>query len=158
MHQLEIKLPNHDPYNFYPLSKINKAAKHVLHGASHTSFLQPNVMLTFPPAPSTSTSIKTEDLLTFFEQFTQTLVKAMGSQGKNVKPSTYNYNSNAQAQTVAQALPCIFCSHTGHFISECLVCQSYITKEKCKRNLEGKVVLLNGQYCPCSMTGQFIKE
>jgi hypothetical protein len=98
-----------------------------------------------------TTSIKTKDLLTFIKQFTQTLVKAMGSQGNKVKPSTYNYDSNAQAQTVAQAFPCIFCSHTGHFISECLVCQSYIIEGECKRNSEGKVILLNGQYCPRSM-------
>jgi hypothetical protein len=34
IHQLEIKLPDHDPDNFYPLSEINKAAKHILHGPS----------------------------------------------------------------------------------------------------------------------------
>jgi hypothetical protein len=136
MHQLEIKLPNHDPDNFYPLFEINEAAKHVLHGASHTSFLQPNVILTPPPAQLTSTSIKTEDLLTLFEQFTQTLVKAMGSQGSKVKLSTYNYDSNAWEKTVAQALPCIFCGHAENFISECLVCQSYIT--------EGKNYSMNG--------------
>jgi hypothetical protein len=45
-----------------------------------------------------STSIKTGGLLTFFEQFTQTLVKAMGSQGNKVKSSIFNYNSSAQAQ------------------------------------------------------------
>jgi hypothetical protein len=105
-----------------------------------------------------TTSIKTRDLSTFFKQFAQTLVKAMGSQGNKVKPSTYNHDSNVQAQTVAQALPCVLCGHTGHFISECLVYQSYITEGKCKRNSEGKVVLPNGQYCPCSMPGQFIKE
>jgi hypothetical protein len=38
-HKLEIRLPNHDPDNFYPLSEINEAAKHVLHGTSQNSFL-----------------------------------------------------------------------------------------------------------------------
>jgi hypothetical protein len=37
-HRLEIKLPNHDPNDFYPLFEINKAAKHVLHGTSQTAF------------------------------------------------------------------------------------------------------------------------
>jgi hypothetical protein len=63
MHWLEIKPPNHDSDNFYPLSEINEAAKHVLHGASHTKFLQPNVMAIVPPVASSSptTAIKTED-------------------------------------------------------------------------------------------------
>jgi hypothetical protein len=158
MHWLEIKLPDHDPDNSYPLSEINEAAKHVLHGALHTYFLQPNVIAISPPALSSTTSIKTEQLSDFFEQFTQTLAKAMGSQGNKSKPSGYTYNSNAQAQNVAQALLCIFCRTTGYFIGACLVCQSYIADGKCKKNAEGKVVLLSGQYCPGSMLGWFIKE
>jgi hypothetical protein len=43
--RLEIKLPNHDPNDFYPLFEINKAAKHVLHNTSHNSFLQPSVTI-----------------------------------------------------------------------------------------------------------------
>jgi hypothetical protein len=45
-HRLEIKLPNHDPDDFYLLLEINEAAKHVLHGASQNSFLQPSVRAT----------------------------------------------------------------------------------------------------------------
>jgi hypothetical protein len=92
IHQLEIKLPDHDPDNLYPLSKISEAAKHVLHGASHTKSLQPNVMEIVPPAASSSptTSIKTEELSGFFEQFAQTLAKAMGSQGTKLSGYTYN--------------------------------------------------------------------
>jgi hypothetical protein len=37
-HRLEIKLPNHDPNNCYPLCEINEAAKHVLHGTSQIAF------------------------------------------------------------------------------------------------------------------------
>jgi hypothetical protein len=74
-----MKLPNHEPDNFYPLSEINKAAKHVPHGVLHTSFLQPNIISTLSLVLLTSISIKTEDLSTFFEQFAQTLVMAMGS-------------------------------------------------------------------------------
>jgi hypothetical protein len=110
-----------------------------------------------PPAASSSptTAIKTEELSGFFEQ---TLAKAMGSQGTKPKPSGYMYNSNAQTQNVAQALLCIFCRTPGHFVSDCLLCQSYITNGKCKKNAEGKVVLLSGQYCPCSIPGRFIKD
>jgi hypothetical protein len=60
----------------------------------------------------------------FFEKFAQILGKAMGSQGTKPKPSGYMYNSNAQAQNAAQTLLCIFCRTPGHFVSNCLVCQS----------------------------------
>jgi hypothetical protein len=106
-----------------------------------------------PLASSSTTSIKTKELSGFFEQSTQTLAKAMGSQGTKPKPCGYMYNSNAQAQNAAQALLCIFCGTPGHFVSDCLVCQSYITDGKCKKNTEGKVVLLSSQYCPHSMPG-----
>jgi hypothetical protein len=36
--RLKIKLPSHDPDDFYPLFEINEAAKHVLHGTSQNSF------------------------------------------------------------------------------------------------------------------------
>ncbi|KAF8239210.1 hypothetical protein L208DRAFT_1238613, partial [Tricholoma matsutake] len=53
---------------------------------------------------------------------------------------------------------CIFCGLTGHFISDCLVCQSYINEGKCKKNTEGKIVLPNGQFTPRSIPGHFIKD
>jgi hypothetical protein len=46
-------------------------------------------MVISPPASLSTTSIKTEELSSFFEQFSQTLAKAMGSQGTKSKPSTY---------------------------------------------------------------------
>ncbi|KAF8228389.1 hypothetical protein L208DRAFT_1291567, partial [Tricholoma matsutake] len=53
---------------------------------------------------------------------------------------------------------CIFCGLTGHFISDCLVCQSCINEGKCKKNTEGKIVLPNGQFTPQSIPGCFIKD
>jgi hypothetical protein len=53
-------------------------------------------------------------------------------------------------------LPCAFSAE--HFISNCLVCQSYIADGKCKKNAEGKVVLPSGQYCPHSIPWQSIKD
>jgi hypothetical protein len=79
--------------------------------------------IVLPAAPSLlTTSIKTEELSSFFKQFTQTLARTMGSQGNKSKLSGYN----------AQLL-CVFCGNPGHFIGGCLVCQSYIADGKCKR-------------------------
>jgi hypothetical protein len=67
-HRLKIKLPNHDPNNLYPIFEINEAARHVLHGTSQNSFLQPSVTSTAPPTQLASLYVKVEDLSTLFEQ------------------------------------------------------------------------------------------
>jgi hypothetical protein len=75
--------------------------------------------------------------------------------------STTNHASssaNAQATTSLDPLSCAFCGQSGHFIAQCLICADYITNEKCKRNLEGKIVLPNGQFTPRSIPGRFIKD
>jgi hypothetical protein len=75
--RLKIKLPNHDPDNFYPFFEINEAAKHVLHGTSQNSFLQPSVTSTAPPTQLASPYVKVEDLSTLFEQMAQSFLKVL---------------------------------------------------------------------------------
>jgi hypothetical protein len=154
--RLEIKLPNHDPDDFYPLFKINEAAKHVLHGTSQNSFLQNSVTLTAPPTQPASPYVKAEDLLTLFEQMAQTFLKVLTPQRSTT--SHASSSTNAQATTSLDLLSCSFCGQTGHFIAQCLICADYITNEKCKRNPEGKIVLPNGQYTPRSIPGRYIKD
>jgi hypothetical protein len=67
-------------------------------------------------------------------------------------------STNAQAMTTLDPLSCVFCGQSGHFIAQCLVCVDYITNEKCKRNLEGKIVLPNGQFTLRSIPSRFIKD
>jgi hypothetical protein len=86
--------------------------------------------------------IKDEDLKAFLEQFSSTLLKAITkTQGKNGEDEY-----------------CLFCGHQGHYIGACLVCQQYITDGKCKKNAEGKIVLMTGQYCPRNIPGRHIKD
>jgi hypothetical protein len=155
-HRLEIKLPDHDPDNFYSLFEINEAAKHVLHGTSQNSFLQPSVTSTAPPTQPALPYVKAEDLMTLFEQMAQSFLKVLTPQ----KSTTTHASSstNTQATTTLDLLSCAFCGQSGHFIAQCLICVDYITNEKCKRNPEGKIVLPNGQYTPHSIPGQFIKD
>jgi hypothetical protein len=75
--RLEIKLPNHDPDDFYPLFEINEAAKHVLHGTSQDSFLQSSITSTTPPTQLASPYINAEDLSTLFEQMAQSFLKVL---------------------------------------------------------------------------------
>jgi hypothetical protein len=154
--RLEIKLPNHDPNNFYSLFEINEAAKHVFHGTSQYSFLQNSVTSTTPPTQPASPYVKAEDLSTLFKQMVQTFLKVLAPQKSTT--SHASSSANAQATTMLDPLSCAFCGQTGHFIAHCLVCADYITNEKCKRNPEGKIVLPNGQYTPRSIPGWYIKD
>ncbi|KAF8237281.1 hypothetical protein L208DRAFT_1517771, partial [Tricholoma matsutake] len=98
--------------------------------------------------------IKSEDLMAILEKFAATLVTALaGSKTTN----TTRPNSRFRLDQL-KTLVCIFCGLTGHFISNCLVCQSYINKGKCKKNTEGKIVLPNGQFTPRSIPSHFIKD
>jgi hypothetical protein len=92
--------------------------------------------------------------MTLFEQMAQSFLKVLMLQ----KSTTNHASSSAQATTTLDPLSCAFCSQTDYFIAQCLVCADYITNEKCKRNLEGKIVLPNGQYTPRSISSQFIKD
>jgi hypothetical protein len=153
--RLEIKLPNHDPDDFYPLFEINETAKHVLHGISQNGFLQSSVTSTAPPTQPASPYVKAEDLSTLFEQMAQSFLKVLASQ----KSTTSHASSSTNAQaTTLDPLSCAFCGQSGHFIAQCLVCADYITNEKCKRNPEGKIILPNGQYTPRSIPGRYIKD
>ncbi|KAF8227373.1 hypothetical protein L208DRAFT_1297008 [Tricholoma matsutake] len=101
-------------------------------------------------SPGTIT-IKTEDLNAMFERFASTITTHI--------TGTKNPHANlADRQAHINALLCIFCSLSGHFIPDCMVCQSYLNEGKCKQNAEGKIVLPNGQFTPRSMPGRFIKE
>ncbi|KAF8221235.1 hypothetical protein L208DRAFT_1534265, partial [Tricholoma matsutake] len=98
--------------------------------------------------------IKSEDLMAILEKFAATLVTALaGSKTTNTTRPNSGFHSE-QLET----LVCIFCGLTGHFISDCLVCQSYINEGKCKKNTEGKIILPNGQFTPQSIPGHFIKD
>jgi hypothetical protein len=154
--RLEIKLPDHDPNDFYSLFEVNEAAKHVLHGTSQNSFSQNSVTSTAPPTQLASPYVKAEDLSMLFEQMAQTFLKVLTPQKSTT--SHASSSANAQAMTTLDPLSCAFCGQTSHFIANCLVCADYITNEKCKRNLEGKIVLLNGQYTSRSIPGRYIKD
>jgi hypothetical protein len=94
--------------------------------------------------------------MTLFKQMAQSFLKVLTPQ-----KSTTNHASsstNAQATTTLDPLSCAFCGKSSHFIAQCLICVDYITNEKCKRNLERKIVLPNRQYTPRSIPGWFIKD
>jgi hypothetical protein len=164
--RLKLKLPDHYPDNPYPLDDIHTAAKFVLAGTAPSQTLNSQTSgsaLTSTLVPTTSTSapqIKSEDLSAIFEKFASTLITALAGS----RPNNNNYSNNVPCpnpgfrQDQLENLICIFCGLSGHFISDCLVCQAYINDRKCKKNPEGKVVLPNGQFTPRNIPGHCIKD
>jgi len=157
--RLELKFPDHYPDDPYPLDDIHEAAKFVLAGSSisSTASLLTSNQAASASAPTTSASspqIKPEDLNSILERFATTLVTALAGS----KPTNAPRPNNGFRSDQLDNLICIFCGLQGHFINDCLVCQSYINDGKCKKNAEGKVVLPNGQFTPRNIPGRFIKE
>jgi hypothetical protein len=155
---LELKHPDHYPDDPYPLDDMHKVARFVLAGTStspNQAAPTQNIMQsTSTSAPSPLAHVKQEDLALIFDKFAATIVGALTGTKGNGPPHAGTGLRHKQIE----ALICIFCGLTGHFIGDCLTCQTYINEGKCKRNAEGKVVLLNGQYTPRSIPGCFIKE
>jgi hypothetical protein len=97
-------LPNHDPDDFYPLFEINEAAKHVLHGTSQNSFLQPSITSTAPPTQPVSPYVKAEDLLMLFKQMAQSFLKVLAPQNSTTNHASFS--TNAQVTTTLDPLSC----------------------------------------------------
>src|SRR5215475_9498834 len=147
--RLAIKFPDHYPDDPYPLADINDAAKFVLHGST------PSVLLSHPvqnPTVATNQSatsaIKTEDLATFLDKFSQTLVNALAPQ--QPRPT---YSGNYGNSLKPENPRCYFCGEEGHYGSSCLVAAQYIKDGKIKRNPEGKIVLPSGLFIPRAIPG-----
>ena len=53
---------------------------------------------------------------------------------------------------------CNFCGVPGHFMCECKVAVEYMRLGKCKRNVEGKIVLPAGGVMPQHITGAWLHD
>ena len=81
------------------------------------------------------------------ERVTESFVKAMG------------WQKSTRAAVGTPRLTggnCNFCGSPEHFIWECQVVLDYIREGKCKRNIEGKVVLPSGMFLPRDVAGLWL--
>ena len=92
-------------------------------------------------------TLKTKQLSKMFTKFTQTVIKAMNNGG----------GGRTRVNQEIQNKFCNFCSRP-HFITECLLINKYIKAGKCRRNIEGKIVLSTGAWIPCEIPGNNFKE
>lgn len=152
--RLQLKDPDHDRDDAYPLDDIHKAARYVLHGTSTDPYnSSTSAIYSEPFAPATAT-IKTEEMTAVLERLTDSFIKALAQQQN--RPPTDD-RIQRQAKNIA-TLICNFCGVAGHLMRECPLCQEYIVAGKCKRNIDNKIVLPSGAFIPREIPGKFMKE
>ncbi|THH11446.1 hypothetical protein EW146_g8045 [Bondarzewia mesenterica] len=147
---LQLKSPDHFPDDPYDIQEVHDVARFVLHGT--TSAVRPTDISLLPLiAPiASATKVKTEDLATMFERITETFVKALSGQ-QAIGPPRPPSNPKTAGR-------CTFCGNAGHYMRECPEVEDYIRQGKCRRNLEGKVILSSGAFVPRSIPGLWLKE
>jgi hypothetical protein len=148
--RLNILLPHHNPALPYPIDDLYGAAKWVLQGVPGTVAAPSyaNTTSTASNAGPETGFIKTEQLGAFLNDFTKTIVDAIGA--NRMRPST---NGGAPPRSAK----CLF-DGCENFIRDCPSVEEYIKQGKCRRNHEGKVILSSGAYVPRDIPGEHLKD
>ena len=161
--RLQMKDPDHHPNIPHTVQDVYEAARFILQSATTApqNYFAPtpsNVNPPFVPDGVVSIakkepSVKQEDLSSLFTEFTKTIVEAIN---QNSNRSRYNPNPSSSDSTPSSRT-CNFCGG-AHYIRECEKVDELIRAGKCKRNVEGKVVLPSGAYVPRDIPGTLLSE
>ena len=129
----------------YSIQDMYKAAQFILQGS-------PVIPIT-PTVTSgnqgtlNDLTLKTEQISAIFSKFTKSIIYAI------------NNGTVSKAQVTQEVWDklCNLCSGT-HFIRECKMIEEYIKAGKCRRNIEGKIVLSTGAWILQDIPGNNFKE
>ncbi|KAF9799701.1 hypothetical protein IEO21_10520 [Rhodonia placenta] len=85
-----------------------------------------------------------------------------------IQPTTHATHNHAPAPRQQAAVhihentgaeqTCHYCGNRGCRVGTCEFAEIDIRDGKCKRNTEGKIVLPNGSFCPCTIPGLTIRD
>jgi hypothetical protein len=154
---LSIKHMNQHPNVPYPMADVYEAARSILQG-SYRGAKRHFAQVTTPPAVSfdspstvanpvtTDSTIKMENFGAIISEFTKTMAEIL-----NQTRGRSNYGSPSRN------VNCNMCGGE-HYIRECPVVDEYVKAGKCRRNIEGKVVLSTGAYVPREIPGTLLQE
>jgi hypothetical protein len=153
--RLSIKHMNQHPNVPYPIADVYDAARSILQGSYRGAKRHFAQVMTQEPATSAETpitnqvpepTIKMENFSAIVSEFTKTMAEIL-----NQTRSRGNYGS---------AGPSVDCNMCGgkHYIRNCPVVDEYVLAGKCRRNIEGKVVLSTGAYVPREIPGTLLQE
>jgi hypothetical protein len=151
--RLNILLPHHNPALPYSVDEIYNAAKWVLQGVPGMVTITPTAMSYANPSTAANAGpekgyIKTEQLGTFLNDFTKTIVDALSV--NRTRPSVGGGPPPRNSK-------CLF-DGCDNFIRDCTGVEEYIQQGKCRRNHEGKVILSTGAYVPRDIPGENLKD
>ena len=154
--RLSIKHMNQHPNVPYPIADVYEAARSILQGSyrgakRHFAQVMSQVSATSPEItvaiPTTSEpNVKMEKFSAIISEFTKTMAEIL-----NQTRSRGNYGSTSRN------VNCNMCGGE-HYIRECSVVDEYIKQGKCRRNIDGKVVLSTGAYVPREIPGTLLQE
>ena len=154
MHRLQVKFPDNLANHPFSLDQIHEAAEFVLKSASGTylssSIFPVPAAITLQPCPASQESLvmsfmTKEDLTMALGQFTQTLMQALWPDPLSNRPRSKHKNCN-------------FCGSLEHWIHDCDVAEQYIKEGKCRRNIDGKLILPSESFIPKIIPGQWFKD
>ena len=153
--QLSIKHMNRHPNEPYPISDVYEAARAILQGSYRGAkrfFARATSQEPPSSGPSTQNNvsvdppIKLENFGAIIAEFTKTMSEIL-----NQTRSRPNYGSTSRN------VNCNMCGG-DHYIRDCPVVDEYVANGKCRRNIEGKVVLSTGAYVPREIPGTLLQE
>ncbi|SJL18848.1 uncharacterized protein ARMOST_22450 [Armillaria ostoyae] len=186
--RLQIKLPDHHPADPYNLADIYAAAQFVLQGtnkgestisgiSSRSSYrdigaaparpseipypvpvpqLQPTVRIKEEPVEPQVKMEHINQLIKLGETLLQLNSNDRFQKAQQrFQPGPPPQSSYANAST---GQSCSFCGEIGHFIRECLRVKEMIKEGKCRRNIDGKIVLSTGAWVPRNIQGTWLKD
>ncbi|SJL06233.1 uncharacterized protein ARMOST_09569 [Armillaria ostoyae] len=186
--RLQIKLPDHHPADPYNLADIYAAAQFVLQGtnkgestisgiSSRSSYRDVGAAPARPseipypvpvPQPQPTVCVKEEPVepqvkmehINQLIKLGETLLQLNSNDRfqkaqQRFQPGPPPQSSYANAST---GQSCSFCGEIGHFIRECLRVEEMIKEGKCRRNIDGKIVLSTGAWVPRNIQGTWLKD
>ena len=149
LNRLQMKFQDHHPNVPYKITDVYEAARFILQSSNLPSQNYSAPVVSPQPTRAPDIPIKTETFGSFMTELTKTIVDALnqGNRSRVVAPGT----------SATRNTDCNFCNGP-HFIRDCKVVDEYILAGKCKRNIEGKVTLSTGAYCPRDIPGTLLRE
>jgi hypothetical protein len=158
--RLQQKFIDHYPDDPYDIIAIYEAISYVLGAGPAMSGLPPaqtsTLSATIPSPPADQTSAKIEALTAVMTTLGEMFKTAIQSQQPGAKPRSAGVATTGMSGPSSSN--CNFCGGIGHFIRECEVVTEFIRVGKCKRSVDGKVVLPSGAMVPRSITGAWLRD
>ena len=157
--RLSLKHMNQHPNEPYPIADVYEAARVILQGSHRCAkrflapVMSPDAVIAIPHAvqttpisqssPPIDSAVKMETFAQLISEFTKTMADIL--------------NQNRSRGSPSRQVDCNMCGGP-HYIRDCEVVDEFIAAGKCRRNLDGKVILSTGAFCPREIPGTLLME